>query len=150
MVFLITSPAGGRKRLIYTVLRHHLGRRTFALLNNLWLTREKNINNWNESKKSRHCLYTGTYSMLCTYRKHFEDLEPIGCPALLGFVDGQRKVNISGILREEQHQEDSPAERTNPPKFSGDMLYRIFSAWQPILQTYSFKSCLCLTRTPEA
>lgn len=46
-----------------------------------------------------------------TYRKHFKDLQPVGSPAFLGFVDWQREVNIPGILREEQHQEDSPADR---------------------------------------
>lgn len=46
---------------------------------------------------------------MSTYRKHFEDLQPVGSPAFLGFVDRQREVNVSGILREEQHQEDSPA-----------------------------------------
>lgn len=51
----------------------------------------------------------------CTYRKHFEDLQPVGSPALLGFVDRQRKMNVSGILRKEQHQEDSPADRNNLP-----------------------------------
>lgn len=49
-------------------------------------------------KKDELC---GLYN--CTYRKHFEDLQPIRSPAFLGFVDWQREVNISGILREEQH-----------------------------------------------
>lgn len=44
-----------------------------------------------------------------TYREHFKDLQPVGGPAFLGFVDWQREVDISGILREEQHQEDRPA-----------------------------------------
>lgn len=54
---------------------------------------------------------------LCTYRKHFEDLQPIRSPALLVFVDWQREVNVSGILREEQHQENRPADRNNLPQF---------------------------------
>lgn len=48
-------------------------------------------------------------SHILTYREHFKDLQPVGGPAFLGFVDWQREVNISGILREEQHQEDRPA-----------------------------------------
>lgn len=48
---------------------------------------------------------------MCTHRKHFEDLQPVRCPAFLGFVDRQWEVNIPGILREDQHQKDSPADR---------------------------------------
>lgn len=57
------------------------------------------------------------YKKLCTYRKHFEDLQPVGSPAFLGFVDRQREMNVSGILREEQYQEDGPADRNNLPQF---------------------------------
>lgn len=69
----------------------------------------------NQIVEPRHgvCMYF--YEKLCTYRKHFEDLQPIGSPAFLGFVDWQREVNVSGILREKQHQEDSPADRNNLP-----------------------------------
>lgn len=48
---------------------------------------------------------------MCTHREHFEDLQSIRSPAFLGFVYWQWKVNIPGILREEQHQKDSPVEQ---------------------------------------
>lgn len=46
---------------------------------------------------------------MLTYREHFKDLQPVGGPAFLGFVNWQGEVDIPGILREEQHQEDGPA-----------------------------------------
>lgn len=50
---------------------------------------------------------------MSTHRKHFEDLQSIRSPAFLGFVYWQWKVNIPGILREEQHQKYSPVEQNN-------------------------------------
>jgi len=54
-----------------------------------------------------------------TYWKHFEDLQPIGGPAFLGPVDRQGEVNVPGILREEEYQEDSPADTKRPPQLGG-------------------------------
>lgn len=51
-----------------------------------------------------------------THRKHFENLQPIRSPAFLGFVDRQGELNVPGVLREEQHQEDSPADRKDFPQ----------------------------------
>ena len=58
------------------------------------------------------------YEKMCTYREHFEDLQPIGGPAFLCFVDRQREVNISCVLGEEQHQEDSPGDKQFLVSFS--------------------------------
>lgn len=47
-----------------------------------------------------------------THREHFEDLQFIGGPAFLGFVDRERELDVSGVLWENQHQKDSPADRS--------------------------------------
>lgn len=89
------------------------------------------------------------YEKLGTYRKHFEDLQPIGSPAFLGFVDWQREVNVSGILREEQHQEDGPVERNNLVVFI--IFYTVYSPVRKlVLFSCSISSHLRLTRAPEA
>lgn len=49
-----------------------------------------------------------------TYREHLEDLQPVHRPTLLELVDGQRELDIPGILGEKQHQEDGPREQQNP------------------------------------
>lgn len=93
---------------------------------------------------------------LCTYRKHFEDLQSVGSPAFLGSVDWQREVNVSGILREEQHQEDSPTDRNSLPQFDGPQCVFIFSytVYSPESTnpacTCSTSFCLRPTQTPEA
>lgn len=62
-----------------------------------------------------------------THRKHFENLQPIGRPAFLGFVDGQGELNIPGVLREEQHQEDSPADGKDLPQGHSQRVASLFS-----------------------
>lgn len=49
-----------------------------------------------------------------THREHFENLQPVGRPAFLGFVDWQGEVNVSSVLREEQHQKYSPVDTKIP------------------------------------
>lgn len=61
-----------------------------------------------DQRKPLQQIRSRSLNNVCTHRKHFEDLQPIRSPAFLGFVYWQRKVNIPGILREEQHQKDSP------------------------------------------
>lgn len=94
------------------------------------------------------------YVKLCTYRKHFKDLQPVGSPAFLGFVDREREVNVSGILGEEQHQEDSPADRNDLPQFGGStcfiIFYTIHSVYPVRELICSISSHLYPTRTPEA
>lgn len=88
------------------------------------------------------------YLNVCTYRKHFEDLQPIRGPAFFGFVDWQREVYISGILREKQHKEDSPKDRNKHIMYY--FLYCTFlgKIINSVGSCFSF-SCLCLTGTPE-
>lgn len=64
-----------------------------------------------DQRKPLQQIRSRSLNKVCTHRKHFEDLQPIRSPAFLGFVYWQRKVNIPGILREEQHQKDSPVEK---------------------------------------
>lgn len=44
------------------------------------------------------------------HREHFEELEAVGGPSLLGFVDGKWQLHVASILRKQQHQKDRPEE----------------------------------------
>lgn len=108
-------------------------------------------NKRNKNLEPRHPKTWGMYCKylnVCTYRKHFEDLQPIRGPAFFGFVDWQREVYISGILREKQHKEDSPKDRNK--HIMSYFLYCTFlgKIINSVGSCFSF-SCLCLTGTPE-
>lgn len=45
-----------------------------------------------------------------THREHLEELEAVGGPAFLGFVDGKWQLHVASVLRKQQHQKDRPGE----------------------------------------
>lgn len=66
-------------------------------------------------QKKKIYIYT-EYFLMChqrdrqTHREHLEELEAVGGPAFLGFVDGKWQLHVASVLRKQQHQKDRPGE----------------------------------------